>query len=341
MVRSAQSSARPISPMTWRSVTVARRSTTSLPEHRPAAGSASTAGTSPDRVPGPIPTSTRPSRSRSTCCPARYSSTTAEVGPTPSPATSCSCPRAASTVSATNPGSPPPCCCSSHPVHRARRSARVWRSGRSPVSSPAAKNARNSCSGTTPTGFETPLPSDAAGQPSPAGGRQPSSSGPNRVHSSVAADRSSDTDHTDHAHGVGEQAGPFVFVADNRGRGAGHVAAAGNDDYILSLADVVLPAVKDGPGRHLPVGFLADLPDDARGRIFAELELAAGQLPLHPLVLQQQHTLVLHRDSLHRHRERVHRPRGSHLPAPFGCRCCRTLAPASAPAAPLPVTVCH
>jgi hypothetical protein len=79
---------------------------------------------------------------------------------------------------------------------------------------------------------------------------------------------------------MGEPAGLFVFVADHRGCGAGYVAAVGNDDHILSLADVVLPAVKDGAGRHLPAGFLADLPDDARGRILAELELAAGQLPL-------------------------------------------------------------
>src|ERR1017187_1198583 len=75
------------------------------------------------------------------------------------------------------------------------------------------------------------------------------------------------------------------------GSGAGHVAAVGNDDHILSLADGVLPAVKDGPGRHLPVGFLADLPDDARERILAELELAAGPFPFRPFVFQQQDTL--------------------------------------------------
>src|ERR1019366_7702391 len=94
---------------------------------------------------------------------------------------------------------------------------------------------------------------------------------------------------------MGEPASPFVFVADHRGRGAGHVAAVGNDDHILSPADGVLPAVKDGPRRAPPVGFLADLPDDARERILAELELATGQLPLRPLVLQQRHTLVLYR----------------------------------------------
>ena len=82
------------SPATWRSATAAPKSTTSPPDLPPAASSASTGGTLPDRRPGQTPTSTRRSPNRSTSCPERCGSTTAAAGPTPVPEISCSPPKA-------------------------------------------------------------------------------------------------------------------------------------------------------------------------------------------------------------------------------------------------------
>ena len=49
----------------------------------------------------------------------------------------------------------------------------------------------------------------------------------------------------------------------------------------------VLPAVEQRPGGDLPAALLADLAHHAVGRVLAQLELPAGQLPLVPLVPQQ------------------------------------------------------
>src|ERR1039458_2241974 len=56
-----------------------------------------------------------------------------------------------------------------------------------------------------------------------------------------------------------EQPGPLVLVTDDRGIGADDVAAVGDHQHVPALADVVLPAVQQRPGRHLPAGLLADL----------------------------------------------------------------------------------
>src|SRR6476620_11397210 len=58
---------------------------------------------------GPAPHFHARSPSRSRCCPARLGSTTAATGPTPAPATTFSSRPAASTPSATSPGSRPRC----------------------------------------------------------------------------------------------------------------------------------------------------------------------------------------------------------------------------------------
>jgi hypothetical protein len=96
-----------------------------------------------------------------------------------------------------------------------------------------------------------------------------------------------------------------VLVADDRRLGADEVAAVSDHYHVAALADVVLPAVQQRAGRHLPARLLADLADHAVSGIFPEFEFPAGQLPLGPLILQQEHLPGLDRHALDRHRERA------------------------------------
>lgn len=123
---------------------------------------------------------------------------------------------------------------------------------------------------------------------------------------------------------AGEQPGSLVLVADHHRDRTEHVAAVSDDQDVSARAYVVLPAVKQWTGGDMPAGLFGDLSRNAAGRFLVELEFPAGQLPLVPLIFQQQDFPVLNGDPLDRHRERVScsvRPKRrmrSHPPAPPG-----------------------
>src|SRR5262249_53886411 len=109
-----------------------------------------------------------------------------------------------------------------------------------------------------------------------------------------------------------EEPSALVLATDGGGGGGQDVTAVGHDDDVAPLADVVLPAVQEGADSHIPACFLSDLANHAVARGLPDLQLAAGQFPFVPLVLQQQHLAVLDRDALDRYRELAHAWAGRH-----------------------------